>query len=625
MGCCSDPPPHLEHAPEPGVQDTEKRQCHDVLFLLLFIAFWVGMFYVASLAVQKGNPSRLLYGVDYEGNVCGTDNSQLRQQYPSKARDFRDKSYLYFLPGADGGNAVDICVGGCPQTTHFPPTNVDQLLCPYNVTPAMDNPNCFGTFASISAIHRCIPTFDNDNVTEDIQQEIYDALKIERATSESLKLISDLVRQWEYLAVAAGVAVIVAFVWLLLLRLFAGIIVWATILGTIGVIAALAYLVYNTEHNLKQFYIEHPLYAMLVSQQTTLKVLDAVFYILVIIDSIIVIVVVFMCNRIGIAIGLIKEGCKVVIRIPTILLVPIGVALAIVPLGVYWLWIGAYLATASTPEFDSAGNFVEYKSDPTLVYMQLYHLFGGFWTLNFLHAIGECAIAGAVASWYWVHDKHQVPSFPLLTSFKHIFRYHLGSLLFGSLILALVQFVRFILHQVQHRFGGERSKAADYAFKCVQCLLACFERFIKFLDKNAYIMVAIYGYSFCQGARRGFDLLASNILRVAALNCVTGFLIFLGKLFVCMVTTLAAFVVLSRADTNDETTYDYMLPVIAISILSYAIATAFFSVFDMAVDTLLLCFCEDSERNDGTEAKPYYMSNNLKHHMEHEHTCCGCC
>jgi len=32
--------------------------------------------------------------------------------------------------------------------------------------------------------------------------------------------------------------------------------------------------------------------------------------------------------------------------------------------------------------------------------------------------------------------------------------------------------------------------------------------------------------------------------------------------------------------------------------------------FQMAIDTVFLCFCEDSEMNDGLE-KPYYMSKGL--------------
>ena len=45
--------------------------------------------------------------------------------------------------------------------------------------------------------------------------------------------------------------------------------------------------------------------------------------------------------------------------------------------------------------------------------------------------------------------------------------------------------------------------------------------------------------------------------------------------------------------------------------VTYFIAACFFSVYAMAVDTLFLCFLVDSENNDGTAEKPYYMSEGL--------------
>ena len=45
---------------------------------------------------------------------------------------------------------------------------------------------------------------------------------------------------------------------------------------------------------------------------------------------------------------------------------------------------------------------------------------------------------------------------------------------------------------------------------------------------------------------------------------------------------------------------------------AYFIADMFFEVYEMAVDTLFLCFLEDIERNDGSPEKPYYMSKDLK-------------
>jgi choline transporter-like protein 2/4/5 len=74
------------------------------------------------------------------------------------------------------------------------------------------------------------------------------------------------------------------------------------------------------------------------------------------------------------------------------------------------------------------------------------------------------------------------------------------------------------------------------------------------------------------------------------------------------------------------------MPVIVITVGTYFITTLFFSVYNMAVDTLFLCFrktnkpltltsdlplislslsVEDCERNDGSEEKPYYMPKEL--------------
>jgi choline transporter-like protein 2/4/5 len=51
--------------------------------------------------------------------------------------------------------------------------------------------------------------------------------------------------------------------------------------------------------------------------------------------------------------------------------------------------------------------------------------------------------------------------------------------------------------------------------------------------------------------------------------------------------------------------------VIIITIGTYCICGVFFSVYEMAVDTLFLCFLEDCERNDGSPEKPFYMPKEL--------------
>ena len=52
--------------------------------------------------------------------------------------------------------------------------------------------------------------------------------------------------------------------------------------------------------------------------------------------------------------------------------------------------------------------------------------------------------------------------------------------------------------------------------------------------------------------------------------------------------------------------------IVVIVVGTYFIASSFFSVYSMAVDSLFLCFLEDLERNDGTPSRPYFMSRGLQ-------------
>ena len=145
-------------------------------------------------------------------------------------------------------------------------------------------------------------------------------------------------------------------------------------------------------------------------------------------------------------------------------------------------------------------------------------------------------IAGAVAGWYFTRDKSDL-KLPILGSFKRLVIYHLGTVAFGSFIIALVQLVRMILAYIERKLA-KRTNACGPLLKCCQCVLWCFEKCLKFLNRNAYIMTAIYGYNFCKAAQKAFSLLTSNILRVAAINSVGTFVLFLGKVAVVASTVI---------------------------------------------------------------------------------------
>ncbi|KAF0303055.1 Choline transporter-like protein 4 [Amphibalanus amphitrite] len=239
--------------------------------------------------------------------------------------------------------------------------------------------------------------------------------------------------------------------------------------------------------------------------------------------------------------------------------------------------------------------------------------------LFFASAMGEMILAGAFAAWYWTFDKSKnLPTTPLLDSAGRTLRYHIGTLAFGSLIIAIVRLIRLILDYIQKKAqkypGSEVVKAI---LCCCKCCMWCLEKFLKFINRNAYIMCAIYGKNFCTSAKDGFNLLMRNILRVLAVNSVCDFLLFLGKVLITLGVTVGSFYFLDSRipieglETVVPSTNSPWPPTFTIAIGCYFITSLFFSVYEMAVDTIFLCFLEDIERNDGSADKPYFMSKDL--------------
>ena len=113
--------------------------------------------------------------------------------------------------------------------------------------------------------------------------------------------------------------------------------------------------------------------------------------------------------------------------------------------------------------------------------------------MEFINACHEFVIARVISAWYFTLDKDAI-SFDLcgagaiLKSITILIRYHLGTIAFGSCIIATIQFIRAILSFVQEQLKGAESKVAKYIVTCLKCCFYCLEKILKYINKNAYIM-----------------------------------------------------------------------------------------------------------------------------------------
>lgn len=117
-----------------------------------------------------------------------------------------------------------------------------------------------------------------------------------------------------------------------------------------------------------------------------------------------------------------------------------------------------------------------------------------------------------------IFSNRQVRTFrngqPRYDKLQYICRYHIGTLAFGSLIITICRLIRVMIEYIDHKLKKYDNGFVTAMMCCCKCFFWCLEKFLKFINKNAYIMCAIHGRNFCLSAKDAFNLLMRNLVRV---------------------------------------------------------------------------------------------------------------
>ncbi|XP_045159516.2 choline transporter-like protein 1 isoform X2 [Mercenaria mercenaria] len=606
----------------------EQRECRDVIFLIIFVAFICGIGGVTYIAVKQGNPYRLVYGVDSYGNVCNQKNDEI-ENVALSGQDNSDKPKVFFFdptyftsllpdnpfPSFSEDDTEIICVEKCPdketEVIDFY-NNEGVSLCLYNVTPYEDDiKKCPATPVQKhkSIFNRCIP------------EQILNSAKAMASSFTSVlsnshmgnnfpqKVVSDMKNTWKEIGYLSAISVGVALLVVVLMRFLAAIIVWTLVIAVVMFsLAASAYCWYSW-YGLDQAFKDLPTSEQTDEAKQTVHTWLIYAAIVTAVSIILCLILLVLRKRIALVVQLYKEAGNAIGRMPCMLLLPFSTLIFIIAFVGCLCLVATFIETSGLPEVKKNGH-VKYVQESFWEYLRWYNIFAMLWISSFVVACQDMVIAGAVATWYFTKDKKKLGC-PIAKSIKRLIRYHLGSIAFGSFIIALVKFARLILGYIQKKLQGKAGKVVDFILKCLQFCLWCFEKFLKYLNRNAYIEIAIYGYNFCKSAQKAFMIIVSNALRVAAINSIGDLVLFLGK-----ISTVAVVMVIGREFFKGRDDINYMwVPISVACAFAFAVAHCFLLIYEITIDTIFLCFCEDCERNDGQD-RPYFMSKNLMVYLD---------
>ncbi|XP_073082907.1 choline transporter-like protein 1 isoform X4 [Manis javanica] len=606
----------------------EDRSCTDIPWLLLFILFCIGMGFICGFSVATGAAARLVSGYDSYGNICGQINAKL-EPIPNSGMDHTHRKYVFFLDPCNLDlinrkiKSVALCVAACPRQELKTLSDVQKFaemngsaLCSYNLKPSEYTTSSKASVlcpklpvpasAPIPFFHRCAP------VNISCYAKFAEALITFVSDNSVLhRLISGVMTSKEIILGLCLLSLVLSMILMVIIRYISRVLVWIltilVILGSLGGTGVLWWLYAKQRRSPKETVIPEQLQIA----EDNLRALLIYAISATVFTVILFLIMLVMRKRVALTIALFHVAGKVFIHLPLLVFQPFWTFFALVLFWAYWVMTLLFLGTTGSAVQNDQG-FVEFRVSGPLQYMGWYHVVGLIWISEFILACQQMTVAGAVVTYYFTRDKRNLPFTPILASVNRLIRYHLGTVAKGSFIITLVKIPRMILMYIHSQLKGKENACARCVLKSCICCLWCLEKCLNYLNQNAYTATAINSTNFCTSAKDAFVILVENALRVAAINTVGDFMLFLGKVLIVCSTGLAGIMLLNYQ--QDYTVW--VLPLIIVCLFAFLVAHCFLSIYEMVVDVLFLCFAIDTKYNDGSPGREFYMDKVLMEFVE---------
>ena len=390
------------------------------------------------------------------------------------------------------------------------------------------------------------------------------------------------------------ISLFVALIYIKLMDWFAVYIAWITIVVIEVALALLGYFAYNFSNTIE---VNHGNES--TSQSTSLFWIGITCWVLAILYALMM-----CCNMrsLRISIAVIETAADFFADTKRIAFVPLMYFCVWVGIFIFWLW--SLVGVASITDGGITVSSVQFQQKDinrgeNTNWLIAGMVLGMVWVSMFILACNEFAIICASVTWYFsrkdIPDDDGIPGdADVWKGFYWTFRYNCGTLALGSFILTIVWLIRaifeYIGEKVHDASGG--NKCTECLLSCTRCCLDCFDRFIRYLNRNAYIYCAIASESFCPSALHSFLLILKNMAKFHFVENIADAFMFLAKTFIAVLTTLAGY---SLLPLMTDVTVDPVLPCCFIFAFAYLVACQFISIFDVSANTILQCYLFDAD------------------------------
>mmetsp|Transcript_132880 Transcript_132880/g.384190 ORF Transcript_132880/g.384190 Transcript_132880/m.384190 type:complete len:676 (-) Transcript_132880:166-2193(-) len=622
------------------------HRCTDILCIPVFLGTLAFLGYLLHYASVNGDMARVYHGIDFQNNLCGV------------SPEVKDKPYLFWCakPGSkmteealvEAGitNNLGVAIFGVsslldlahPICTSACPSNRSTFNSCYQREIVTDgSKDITGSFTrTIKYEYDFVEDHPTTNVadrycmphTMGLLQQLTATLSI--GTEGVMFHLAQVLQHWHLVAAASVLAVLLGYTYMFLVKTLARPLIYISFAAS-----SLACLIFGGWMLLGVFRQDaEETFAARFQTEDLLRDLNgtsvdeffpstghktadtAISITLLVIGLLIAIAACCLKRSIDIVVSTLAATLECLQDMPIMLAQPlIGVVLRMVYLavafiGLVWMVSIGDVARVDVHEYVPAGFARTFTYDnEQLAYIGIYTLIA-LWLLEFGAALEQFSFIYSTQMWFFAPygstagmRKKQVNQFWMLRGSFLGLTYHLGTLAFGSALLAILRGLYLVLSFVykQAKDNSEDNNAVvNCAAGCCLCCIACWEKVIRYMNKMVYVIVSIRSESFCASAEEMVQIVATEFAALGMLEGATKLFQLGGLISITGSGGYLSWLVLTKVSAFNSLDSPHFVPqpeyvTAAAAIASFIIAGVFMDVFDTVSDTILFCWAVDKK------------------------------
>ena len=202
---------------------------------------------------------------------------------------------------------------------------------------------------------------------------------------------------------------------------------------------------------------------------------------------------------------MLRTSVDVAKRVGHVYLVSFVGGLVAVALAAWFAVTLVAITVTYTPDQNNPSCRTNGCSQGKVIGLTVFVTFAMYWISEWLKNTIHTTISGVYGSWYF--SSHNIPRDATRAALKRSLTYSFGSISLGSLVVAIINFLRQICSVAQQNEAADGNIVGVILFCILGCLISILQWAAEFLNRYAFSYIALYGDPYIKAAKATWKMI----------------------------------------------------------------------------------------------------------------------